>query len=121
MHKTPLSIDDFLLARVQEAEREALNCSRSEWIKLRPIFDSQRMLINWHKNWPVLVETQPKLEVVASDTAESITYKMSQNIMFLTHEEYRSKFGQEPPTAPLLREMAMLYVTHPDWREEWRA
>lgn len=35
-------------------------------------------------------------------------------------QEYRAKFGDEPPTTPVLRALAPPYADHPDYRDEWK-
>lgn len=115
-----MSIEEFLLARIAEVEKklDALNLPMHEWILINQVLNNQRYIINWHKNFPVLTETVPKFDLL-SDDFDNVRYKYSQRIAWFTQEEYRKKFGSEPPTAPLLREMASIYNTHPDWREEW--
>jgi hypothetical protein len=37
----------------------------------------------------------------------------------MTEQEYRNRFGDGPPTAPMLRALAAVYSDHPDYRAEW--
>jgi hypothetical protein len=83
--------------------------------------EAKRRIVELHKSWPVLVETQP--EFAAADPADpsSVVYRMSQQIAWTTEQHYRERFGEEPPTAPTLRALAQPYADHPDFRSEWRA
>lgn len=115
-----MSIEDFILARLSDAEQQLAkeNISVDAWITISRIIANQRAAVEWHKSWPVLLETKPKFDVMADDF-ENVRYRMSQQITWVTEEEYRKKFGSEPPTAPLLKDMAAVWQTHPDWREDW--
>ena len=42
-------------------------------------------------------------------------------MMWLTEQEYVKKFGEAPPTAPMIRTLAAVYKDHPDYRPEWEA
>lgn len=90
---------------------------------VRELLNNQRAIIEWHKNWPILVETPPKFEPNFSDdyaaNINQYTMHMSQEIAWLTQEEYVKRFGRQPPTAPLLKQMAQAYSDHPDFDESW--
>jgi len=83
--------------------------------------EAKRRIVELHKSWPVLVETEPVFEQAAGDDINSMTMRMSKQIQWQTEQEYRTKFGAEPPTAPILRALASVYADHPDFREEWRS
>ena len=78
---------------------------------------AKRAIVALHESWPVLVEGKPELE--ASSDAD-MTMRVSQQMAWLTNQEYRKRFGDEPPTAPMLGALAQVYADHPDYREEWR-
>jgi hypothetical protein len=80
---------------------------------------AMRKIVELHASWPVLVQTQPDFTEDASDPT-SMTFRMTQQIAWTTQQEYRDRFGEEPPTAPMIRALASIWSDHPDWREEWR-
>lgn len=79
----------------------------------------KRRIVEWHESWPVLVEQEPTIDRVGNDLT-TVALRASQQIAWLTHREYRARFGDEPPTAPILRLLALPYADHPDYREEWK-
>lgn len=34
-------------------------------------------------------------------------------------KQYRDRFGEEPPTAPILKLLAKVYDTHRDYNPDW--
>lgn len=82
--------------------------------------EAKRRIVELHKAWPVLVERPPTMEAVDSGDPTRLAYRMSRQIQWQTEQEYRERFGHEPPTAPILRALALPYADHPDYREEWR-
>lgn len=82
--------------------------------------EAKRRIIEWHKSWPVLVETQPQFETTDAASPSLMSFKMTQRIAWLTQQEYRARFGDEPPTAPILLMLALPYRDHPDYDEGWR-
>lgn len=83
--------------------------------------EAKRRIVELHQSWPVLVDGPPELEQLedAAD-ANAMTLRVSQRLAWLTQQEYRARFGDEPPTAPMLAALAAVYAGHPDYREEWR-
>lgn len=100
---------------------ERLQDSRSCRYPARVLADieAKRAIVDWHENWPVLVETQPEFVPVSKDVT-SMTFRMTQQIAWLTNREYVARFGTEPPTAPVLRMLAQPYADHPDYNPAWR-
>jgi hypothetical protein len=86
--------------------------------------EAKRKIIAFHDQWPVLVQTEPKIEFSGSDTLgatiDQYAVRMSQQIDWQTTQQYRARFGTEPPTAPMLRALVQVYSGHPDFEEEWR-
>lgn len=82
--------------------------------------EAKRQIVEWHKSWPVLVETQPQFERADADSPSLVSFKMTQQIAWLTQQEYRARFGDDPPTAPILLMLALPYAGHPDYDEAWR-
>lgn len=79
---------------------------------------AKREIIRLHESWPVLVEQSPKFE--QGDDPSTVTMRLTQQIAWLTQQEYRERFGAEPPTTPILRALALPYADWPGYREEWR-
>lgn len=82
--------------------------------------EAHRRIVELHEAWPVLVQRQPKFETVDTSDPGQFAMRASQQIMWATEQEYRAKFGDEPPTAPMIAALAAIYADHPDYREEWR-
>jgi hypothetical protein len=81
-----------------------------------------RRIVELHANWPVLVkrpiEFDPAFGAERS-LPDQVAMRVSQQIAWLTQEEYRTRFGDEPPTAPMLRALASVYADHPDFDTAW--
>lgn len=126
-----MTLAEFLLARLAE-DRERITSPteppyrhirhRGYWTleehMLKDIA-AKRRIVELHQSWPVLVQRPPEIAVDPNDL-DSLTLRMSQQMAWLTQQAYRDRFGDEPPTAPILRELASVYVDHPDYQEEWR-
>lgn len=80
---------------------------------------SKRSIIEFHKQWPILVDTPAEFESDTSADLGSLTVQMSRRIAWLTEQEYRDRFGDEPPTGPILLALASAYRGHPDYQQEW--
>lgn len=78
---------------------------------------AKRAIVELHKSWPVRVEAEPVFEPVDYTHGD---LRMSQQLAWMTEQEYRTRFGDEPPTGPVLRHLASVYADHPDYREEWK-
>lgn len=117
-----MNISEFLTERYDEIEVDLAShvFSSLSRIHMTKMLVACRAIVEWHKNWPILVETSPEFEMCCDDVLFDYTMAISQRIEWLTQEEYRKKFGSEPPTAPLLKQMAQPYSDHPDFQDEWR-
>lgn len=82
--------------------------------------DAKQAIIEFHKQWPVLVETSPQIEPDHTGGLDSIAFRMSRQIMWATEEEYRKRFGSEPPTTPMMKALASVYKDHPDFDPAWK-
>ena len=143
---TALTLADFLRARYDEREAKARADLASAWAghmlglvgwRDAPVHiynaaqahaireaqdvladvEAKRAIIDWHENWPVLVEARPE---VRADSIDALHYTMSRQMAWLTEREYVAQFGSEPPTGPILRLLALPYASHPDYRQEWK-
>ena len=119
-----MTVEEFLTARLDEAKEDLLARSEEQYI----LIDTLRMVLEFHKNWPVLVETQPKFEMIDKKSLELVNdprsvdntiYQMTQRIAWWSREEYVKKFGVEAPTAPLVQSWIEKYQDHPDFNKKW--
>jgi hypothetical protein len=78
---------------------------------------AKRRIVELHKSWPVMVETPP--ELTGGDDIDNMTFRLTKQIAWLTQEEYRKKFGSEPPTTPVLRLLALPYADHDGYDPSW--
>lgn len=109
---------DFLLARQDEEEKDAISPRTLAEIKLK------RKIIAFHQAWPVLVEERPKFKRIERESdleniTNAIVMEMQTKYQWMLAEDYRKIFGEEPPSAPILKEMGKLYSDHPDYNPEW--
>ena len=121
---------DFLLARIAEDEADARMANGAppprHWSAPTRVLaecEAKRRIVELHRDWPVLVERPTEFEPsFGADPpfVDQVTYRASKQIAWMTEQEYRNRFGDEPPTAPMLAAMAVVYADHPDYREEWR-
>lgn len=113
-----MNLIDFLLERqCDDAEKT------DDPIKLREIA-FRRKILDFHQSWPVLVEERPTFKVVErdgdlKDITGALTMEMQVKYQWMIAEDYRKVFGLEPPSAPILKEMAKLYSDHPDFNPDW--
>lgn len=91
-----------------------------EGVRLLAQCKAYRRIVELHEAWPVLVEQPLTVEPVNAADLSSLAVRASQHIAWLTQQEYRRKFGDEPPTAPILAELGTLFADRPGYREEWR-
>lgn len=141
MTAATVTLTDFLLDRIAEDEaRATLVLSAPPTMTVHPHdgeeipvevpaltptrvlaeCEAKRRIVELHKNWPVLVETPPTVERVGSAGPDAFAFRASQQLAWMTEQEYRTRFGDEPPTAPMLLALAAVYADHPDYRDEWR-
>lgn len=84
--------------------------------------EAMRKIIALHESWPVLVEQIPEIDFAdgESTTLDRVVYQLSQQIAWMTTQEYRRRFGTDPPASPILRALATAYAGHEDYDEAWR-
>ena len=82
--------------------------------------EAKRRIVALHEQWPVLVEGPPEVEMGDPTDLGSMAARMAQRVAWLTTQEYRKRFGDEPPTSPMLAALAEVYADHPDYDEAWR-
>lgn len=115
-----MNIEEFLKARVNGLMyyRDLYVPNGALWDDIGKLVSSVLDMIEFHKDWPVMVTTEPTYELDKSDPS-SLTYKIVQQMTWTTNQEYIARFGTEPPTAPILLQMAQRWSTHPDFKKEW--
>lgn len=127
----PVTIEEFLLARIADDEASAAEYQGEtepgdldHWTpeRIRADCRAKRRIVELHGAWPVLVEKPAEFESVRPepDQDHSMILRMTQQLGWFTQEQYRRKFGSEPPTAPILRELAAIWSEHPDYDESWK-
>ena len=127
-----MSLTEFLRDRFDEDERHARKLAESD---RRPALslattvnhperlllevEAKRRIIALHESWPVLVEQPPTFDMAPSGPND-MAFRVSQKMAWMTNQEYRARFGAEPPTTPMLRALAAIYADHDDYDEGWR-
>jgi hypothetical protein len=135
------ALSEFLLARIAEDEEAArhsldgdieylpsVTTKRGDVIYLGVTHptrvlaecEAKRKIVALHESWLTLVQTPAKLERDDDGNLDNYVFRMSQEIAWLTTREYVTRFGTDPPTAPMLAALAAVYADHPDYDEEWR-
>lgn len=122
-----MSIIEFLKERISEDEQEAKAClaqyergegaSKRRWTRMLAECKAKREIIKQHESWPVLVEKQP--DTFEGVNVSDMTMRITRQIAWLTEREYVKKFGEAPPTTPMIRTIAAVYKDHADYQEEW--
>lgn len=131
-----MTITEFLLARIAETQARAEEAKTHDlgdpgaalWQDVNPArvlaeCEAKRRIVEFHQNWPVLVEGPTTFEHRPDPGASVDTFAMqaSRQLAWLTEQEYRKRFGDEPPTAQMLKALASVYADHPDYDPAWRA
>ena len=114
-----MTLLEFLIARLDDEER----IWGSNYI-MRGEIRFKRKIIEAHQAWPVLLETRPSFNIVeqrpeSKNATTTILMEMQTKYQWMLADEYRKAFGTEPPSAPILKEMAKLYSDHPDYNPDW--
>lgn len=126
-----MNITEFLEARIAEDERAACKLAEADRRPLLSIASTinhpqrlfaecaaKRAIIEQHKDWPVLVEKKPEFREDSADP-QSMAYRVTQEMVWLTEREYVKRFGIEAPTTNMIRALAAVYKDHPDYQQEW--
>jgi uncharacterized protein DUF6221 len=80
---------------------------------------AKRAILDLHEQWPVLLERiQPG--PVERHTAEHIAPNLTAWIEWTTTQEYRKRFGKEPPTSTIIQAMLQPYADRDDFDPTWR-
>ncbi len=111
----------LLCLRLDYSEDELGQCTCGHPERILAECRAKQALIKLHERWPVLLEKAATYNS-GIDPADpmSMVITVSQELTWLTTREYRKRFGDDPPTAPFIREMAAIYAAHPDYQKEWK-
>lgn len=104
---------------IEGSDEDRAHIARHDPARVLAECEAKRRIVELHKAWPVLVTRQPTFEPPGPADVSAMTFRMSQQIAWATEQEYRERFGDEPPTAPMLRALAAIYADHPDYDPEW--
>lgn len=116
--RTQFFIEEFETVADTEVAQDAAHIARHDPARVLAECEAKRAIIAFHESWPTLVQTPAKFE--RDDVnLDNYTYRMSQEIAWLTTREYVARFGIDPPTAPILAALALPYADHPDYQPEW--
>lgn len=77
-------------------------------------------ILDFHEAWPVLLETPPVVEMQAHQPGEPWEAHITQQIGWVTTQQYRARFGNEPPTSPIIRALLQVYAYRTDFDPTWR-
>lgn len=113
--------EEFLIQRYDQICNTALGAialAVEDRAVIAGLASQLKAVVEWHKNWPVLVEEGPKFDMMP-DGFDTVQYKMSKRMAWLTQEEYVKVFGRQPPTATLIRRFLETFKTHPDFDPDW--
>lgn len=121
-----MTIYEFLYARLHEIElylRDVESTDQVLFHTSKALLQSQREVLELWNNWPVLVESKPKVSAVDDfdvfNYVNTVAYQMSAEIQWLTTQEYIKVFGRDPAPAPFIKNLLKSYRHHPDFQEEW--
>ena len=68
----------------------------------------------------VLISHKPEPVVVNSvDDYNTVSYALKSNIEWHTRKTYVERFGEEPPTNPIVLALARVWKTHPNFDLSW--
>lgn len=81
--------------------------------------EAKRKILDLHEQWPVLLERiQP--EPIQRLTGESLAPNLAAWVEWITTQEYRARFGDDPPTSSIIRAMLQPYADRDDFDPEWK-
>lgn len=128
---------EYLRARYDEEEAYALASIAGELDKLPTIqchcgrrihlgargpaladLAAKRKILDQHEQWPVYVERPPVLDVAPN--REDWVVHVTQSIDWVSTQQYRYRFGAEPPTSPIIRALLQPYADREDFPPMWR-
>lgn len=101
-----------------DRKRDAYHAANWSPARVLAECEAKRRIVEFHKSWPVLVDSEPTFEADESYDPSRMAFRMSKQIAWTTEQQYREHFGTEPPSSPIIRALASVYSEHPDY-ESW--
>jgi hypothetical protein len=77
-------------------------------------------ILDFHEQWPVLLETPATVEMQPHVPGEQWAAHLSMQVGWVTTQQYRARFGDEPPTSPIIRALLQVYAYRHDFDPAWR-
>lgn len=102
-----------VMARHGQANAE--HVARHDPARVLAYVTAVRRVIDLHEEWPVLVDGPLEPAEVEADTLGGLAARVTRQIAWATTREYRARFGDDPPTGPVLAALAAVYADHPDY------
>lgn len=106
------TIQEFILARVNDPENTGKYPAE--------FAEAIAQILDIHSRWPVLVYSTPTLKAEEGVTPDQLIMRVTQKVNWMIEKEYKRKFGEEPPTGPILRIIAGIWEWHQDYNDAWR-
>lgn len=110
-----MTLIEFLLEMLDREMANATTQQKQADVRFK------RKVVDLALNWPILLQTEPTLtHKVEKDSLSTVVFEMQAHYQFVLVNEYKRLFGEDPPTSPLLIEMAQIYSDHPNFNPEWK-
>ena len=98
-----MTLIEFLLEML---DLEMANATTSQ---MQAEINFKRKVVELTQNWPILLQTEPTLtHKVEKDSINTVVFEIQAPYQFVLVNEYNRLFGDEPPTSPLLLQMAQI-------------
>jgi len=114
--------EEFLNARIIEVEDyikdKGFDISHEEFMAIANLAQSMRETLRLHAQWPILVSEQTDFDFEHVHE-NNFSYVATQRFAWMTNEEYKKRFGTDPPTSNMLKSWLGAYRLHPDFKVEW--
>jgi hypothetical protein len=77
-------------------------------------------ILKIHESWPVLMEYQPEpMQIQTVEDFNQVSYSIRQQIDWHTQKSYQERFGEDPPTTPIVLAYARVWRSHDDFDQAW--
>lgn len=80
--------------------------------------EAKMKILGLHEQWPIMTETPPIIELHQDGQVWART--VTQAIDWLTTQSYYDRFGEDPPTGPIIRALLQPYAWRDDFDPAWR-
>lgn len=81
--------------------------------------EAKRKILDLHDDWAVLLETPPVMEMQPHQPGDQWVAHFTQQIDWVTTQQYRHRFGDDPPTSPIIRALLQPYAWRDDFDPAW--